>query len=119
LRSTRDVTAATIRRILDFLFDHRVLAQRNNVLPIPVVRERAVVGFRPGSRSGLPDIEGILPPCGRSLLVEVKTGNDRLREDQQAYFAQAAAAGAVVLVVKDFYDFLVQWDQVAVDKLTV
>lgn len=107
--NARQQTAATIGRILDFFYDKRIPASRTNTLGVPVVRMGAITGFRPGSRPGRPDIEGILPPRGVAILVEVKTGKDRLRPAQEAYFKEAAAAGAMVLVVKDFDDFMKQW----------
>lgn len=42
-------------------------------------------------------------------MVEIKTGKDRLSDIQQAYLSQASAAGAVVVVAKDFEDFSRQW----------
>lgn len=108
-------TNETTRRILNFLFSVGVFAWRENVLPIPLVGGR---GFRPGSKSGKPDIVGILPSLwgsslykGRFLGVEVKTGRDRLRPEQEGFHFTARKLGAVILVVKDFNDFKQQWEQ--------
>lgn len=102
-------TNDTTRDILNFLFLQRVFAWRENVLPVPVARAGSVIGFRPGSKTGKPDIMGILPPNGRSLCCEVKTGKDKLRPEQIGFLENARAMGALVMVVKDFKDFLEQW----------
>ena len=105
-------TNDTTRSILNFLFLSRVFAWRANVLPIPVLGG----GFRPGGKAGTPDILGILPNTGRFLGVEVKTGRDRLRPEQIGFHKNARDAGALILVVKDFEDFLTQWKQHALSS---
>ena len=111
--TNREVTAQATRDILDLLFADGVLASRNNTLPVPLVREGVHVGFRPGSRSGRPDIEGIYPAFGGvvgvSILIEIKTGPDKLRDIQESYLAQASRLGAIVMVVKDVDDFKKKW----------
>lgn len=111
----KSLTNETTQRILTFLFHAGVFAWRENVLPIPLPGGR---GFRPGSKSGKPDIVGILPALwgssmyqGRFLGVEIKTGRDRLRPEQEGFHTQARKLGAVILVVKDFNDFIKQWEQ--------
>jgi hypothetical protein len=114
--TTRQLTANTTTRIADHQFVEGTLGQRTNTLPVPVVRNGVQVGFRPGSRSGRPDYEGIYPiirtGLGVPVLIEVKTGRDKLRDIQVSYLSQAAAIGAVVLVVKDFEDYLEKWANV-------
>lgn len=106
-------TNETTRRILNFLFNVGAFAWRNNVLPIPLPGG----GYRPGSKSGVPDIIGILPAFrgglgykGTFIGVEVKTGRDKLRPEQEGFHFTARKLGAVILVVKDFDDFKQQWD---------
>ena len=98
---------------MDFLTNKGVIISRTNSLPIPVVRMGVHAGFRPGSRAGRPDLEGILPPRGRALCIEIKTGKDRLSDIQKAYLDQCSKAGALVLVVKDFDDFFAQWNNLS------
>lgn len=100
-------TNETTQSILKFLFSARVFAWRSNVLPIPL----AGGGFRPGSKSGVPDIIGVLPTAGRFLGVEIKTGYDKLRPEQIGFHETARKMGALILVVKDYADFLVQWNE--------
>lgn len=102
-------TNETTRNILDFLLNSRHFAWRENVLPVPVQRKGVVVGFRSGGKSGISDIVGVLSPEGRSLFVEIKTGKDKLRPVQKAFLDQAKSCGALVMIVKDFNDFLEQW----------
>lgn len=100
-------TNETTRRILDFLCRNGIFAWRHNVLPIPVVG----AGLRSGSKSGVPDIIGILPNTGRFLGIEVKTGKDKLRDTQRGFHLTASKLGALILVVKDYDDFLDQWNK--------
>lgn len=112
-------TNRTTRLILDFLFGQGVYAWRHNVLPIPIYRAGQAVGFRPGSKLGLPDIMGIIPAgllpdsgikYGVPLWIEVKTGHDRLRPEQIGAHANARKMGTIVMVIKDFEDFKQQWN---------
>lgn len=103
--SGHDRTLDTTRKILQFLFNEGVFAWRHNVLPVPLVGG----GFRPGGKSGVPDIIGISPAGGRFISVEVKTGRDRLRPEQDGFIRQARALGALMFIVSDFDDFLMQW----------
>src|SRR6185436_6043614 len=102
-------TNETTTLILDFLLHRKILAWRQNVLPIPITRQGQLVGYRPGSKAGLPDILAILPPSGRTLLIEVKTGKDQLRPVQIAFLEQSRSCGAMVLMVKDYDDLLAQF----------
>ena len=102
-------TNETTNAILNFLFRNRVFAFRQNSGGIPLFREGVLTGFRPGGKVGQPDIVGILPNNGKYLGIEIKSGKDRLSEGQVAFHLQARKAGAVILVVKTFEDFLSQW----------
>jgi hypothetical protein len=102
-------TNETTREILGFLFTEGVFAWRENVLPVPVVRAGAVTSFRSGSKAGKPDIMGILPHVGRTICCEIKTGKDRLRPEQVGFLETARKMGALVMVVKDYEDFLRRW----------
>lgn len=112
-------TNTTTRLILNRLFGFGVFAWRHNTLPVPIFRAGIPTGFRSGSKQGLPDIMGIVPPgvlaplrdrYGIPLWVEVKTGRDSLRPEQLGAHATARKMGAIVLVVKDEQDFLKQWN---------
>ena len=112
-------TNETTRRILNFLFAQGVFAWRHNVLPIPIPGG----GLRPGSKSGVPDIIGVSSALwgdlcyqGKFIGVEIKTGKDRLRPEQEGFHHTARKLGAIILVVKDFEDFLKQWNNLKKKK---
>jgi len=105
------------QRILNFFFERRIFAFRQNVVAVPLVRDGQVVGFRAPPTAGIPDIQAIVPrgisslwPQGSGYLgIEVKsaTTHDRLRPSQIAFHANArAGGGAVIIVVNSFQDFL-------------
>jgi hypothetical protein len=110
------LTNETTNAILSFLFSNRIFAWRQNSGGIPLFRDGILTGFRPGGKTGQPDIVGILPSDGKYLGtylgIEVKTGKDRLSEGQISFHKQARDSGAVILVVKDFLDFLSQWEKI-------
>lgn len=106
---TREQTARLTRDICDYLILEGHKAWRQNVLPVPL----SGGGFRSGSKAGQPDVVGILcDPGGRGgcyFGIEVKTGRDKLRDVQKAFHFEARKLGAIILVVKTFEDFFVQW----------
>lgn len=103
-------TNETTQKILDFLIVNRILAYRNHTSGVPITKGGVQIGWRPSSKVGRPDIEGIIPPLGRALLIEVKTGRDHLSEIQEAHLQAARSQGALVMVVKTYDDFIAQWD---------
>lgn len=110
----RSKTNDTTQRIVEYLTRNGFKAWRQNVLPIPLVRGGSIIGFRSGSMSGLPDVISISANIGglRGGLffgVEVKTGKDKLRDAQSTFIADAQKRGAIVLIVKDYEDFLMQF----------
>lgn len=110
--NARKQTAETISRVLAFLHQQGAFAKRINVIGVPIRGEGGVVGFRPSTMAGFPDILGILKPDGRAIGIEVKTGKDRLRPEQEGTHAHLRKVGALVMVVKDFDDFIAQWTKI-------
>ena len=102
------LTNQTTNEILNFLFQQRIFSWRQNTGGIPMIKDGFLTGFRPSGKVGQPDIVGILP-TGTYLGIEIKSGRDKLSEGQISFHSQARKAGAVILVVKDFPDFLDQW----------
>lgn len=101
-------TNETTNRILSFLFSQGIFAWRNNTTGIPLPGG----GFRPAAKTGVPDVLCISPRTGPFLAgVEIKTGKDRLRPEQEGFISSAKHVGAVVLVVKNFDDFLAQYNE--------
>jgi len=100
-------TNETTKQILQYLFDQRVFAWRQNTVGIPTER-----GWRTAAKTGVADILAVLPKNGRLLAVEVKTGRDTLRPEQLGFGRNIEAMGGVYLVVKDFPDFLDKWNSI-------
>jgi hypothetical protein len=100
------ITNETTKQILHFLFLKKIYAWRNNTTGIPLPNG----GFRPAAKKGTSDILGFIPPNGRFLAIEVKTGKDRLREEQIGFIQSVKDSGGIALVVKDFDEFLAQWN---------
>lgn len=109
----KSLTNETTQRILTFLFYEGVFAWRNNTVGIPIRRGGSIVGFRPSGKTGVSDILGVFSVMGRGLFlaIEVKTGKDRLSDAQQGFIQTVRNLGGVALVVKDFNDFIKQWEQ--------
>ena len=96
-------TNETTRLILKFLFQRQIFAWRNSVGAISTPH-----GFYQFGKSGSPDIIAILDGgifCG----IEIKTKKDRMSEVQKGFHLQAKQRGAIMFVVKDYDDFLLQW----------
>lgn len=110
--STTDLTNDTTRRILNFLLYRGVYAWRNNTVGVPLRREGKIVGFRSAGKKGVSDILGVYPYLGRGLFlsIEIKTGKDRLSPEQEGFIATVNKLGGIGLVVKDYDDFIKQWD---------
>jgi hypothetical protein len=104
-------------RILNFFFSAGIFCWRQNTSPIPIQRDRQVIGFRSGGISGQPDIVAILPPTGRYLGIEVKTSSDRLRPTQVSFRTNSTLCGAAYLEVKTFEDFLNQFNELKYERL--
>lgn len=120
--TARASTAGTIARILAFLNEQRIFAKRVNVIGVPIHGEGGTVGFRPSTMSGFPDILAVCSVVwgsyrlGLTIAVEVKTGKDRLRPEQEGVHSQLRKVGSLVMVVKDFDDFEQQWNASGITK---
>lgn len=119
MKQKQSKTNELTTRIIEHLYTLGIFAWRQNTLPVPMVREGVFSGFRPASKSGVPDICAILPPGGRYVGIEIKTGKDRLRPEQIGFHQSVGKVGAVVLVVKDFEDFLEQFSHLATELSTL
>lgn len=104
----RSPTNITTNAILSFFFSAGIFSYRQNSTGIPLPGG----GFRPGAKTGLPDIVAILPPSGRHMGIEVKTGKDRLSPEQSGTLSNINRAGGIGIVVKDYQDFLNQWKKI-------
>lgn len=98
-------TNLTTARILAFLLEQGCFAWRQNVTGVPVRNG----GFRPASKVGVPDILAVIPPAGKFLGIEIKTGKDRPRPEQLGFQSSLHHVGAHMIFVKDFEDFYEQY----------
>lgn len=94
-------TNETTHQISDHLFNLQIFSWRQNTTGIPLPGG----GFRPAAKKGVSDILAILPPDGRFLAIEIKTGRDKLSPEQEGFLRNVEKMGGIGLVVKDFEDF--------------
>ena len=102
-------TNETTNAILRFLFNAGIYSYRQNSLGVPIP---GTGRFRSAPKTGLPDIVTILPPNGKHLGIEVKTGSDRLRPEQVGTLENIKRMGGAAFVVKDFEDFKSQFETI-------
>src|SRR3990167_8178031 len=96
-------TNATTKAILKFLNSSGFVAWRNNNGAVYDVK-RSVFRKNPAMKKGIPDICGYSKATGRAIFVEVKTGKDKLSEEQERFLSEAGKAGCFCIVAKDFDD---------------
>ena len=85
------------KKILEALFERGVFAWRQNTQG---VFDRAKGTYRPAAKKGVSDILGLIPPHGRFLAIEVKTGRDKLSPEQIGFLTTVSAAGGIADVIK-------------------
>jgi hypothetical protein len=101
------LTNKITNQIKYYLFTKGIFSWRQNTLPIPLPNG----GFRPTAKTGISDIIAILPPRGRFLGIEIKTGRDRLRPEQLGFKANVERMGGIYMEVKNFEDFKIALDK--------
>lgn len=97
MSETNDLT----KKILNYFFNLRIFAWRNNTVGIPMTNG----SLRPAGKTGTSDVIVILPPYGQFLGIEVKTGKDQLSMEQQGFIENVQKMGGHTMVVHDFADF--------------
>ena len=102
-------TNALTNKILAFLFSRGVFAWRNNVQGV----FDSVRGIRRAAvKTGVADILAVLPPAGRILAIEIKTGADRMSDVQLGFQANIEKMGGVYIVARDYKGFLIDYDRI-------
>jgi hypothetical protein len=99
-------TNETTRKIIAYLFKQGVFAWRQETGGI-YDKSRNI--YRTAAKTGVSDILACLPSNGTLLAIEVKTGTDRLRDEQIGFLENVRRMGGLAIVAKDFEDFLNQW----------
>jgi len=74
------------------------------------VYDTRLMRYRPGtSRKGLPDV--LATYKGKSLMIEVKAGRDRMSESQERIREEQTASGGLYFVAHNFTDFKEWFDR--------
>ena len=107
-------TNLTTQLILNYLFKKGIYAWRNSVGAFSSGGKHYQMG-----KVGSSDILAVLPPNGRFMGIEIKTGKDSLRPEQIGFAKNLATMGAVSIVVKDFSDFENQFPYIRVMNLSL
>lgn len=103
MSATNDLT----QKILNDLFLRRIYAWRNSVGFLPTNHGMYQMG-----KIGSSDIIAILPPVGRFLGIEIKTGKDRIRPEQEGFKRNLELMGALYIIVHDFENYLSTLDSI-------
>lgn len=96
--------------ILNFFYDKGIFACRHGVAAGSAsytnkagdTKTRFVRGGIPGGH----DVFAWLPPLGRFLGIEIKTGKDRMRPEQEGFHKNIERMGGLSLIVHSREDFL-------------
>lgn len=95
----RDITNKLTNQIVDYCLEVGCFAWRENTVGVPIVKDSAVIGFRPQGIVGKPDIFIFFPSTANFIGMEVKTGKDRPSEKQLAFRENIRAVGGNVYFV--------------------
>jgi hypothetical protein len=71
---------------------------------IPDVKSK--VGFRKNPSKGISDIQGVIPPLGRHLAIEVKTKVGVVSPEQTAHIERVLKCGGVAFVARSLDDVI-------------
>lgn len=88
--------------ILDDINSRGCFVWREDDVGIPMKNGK----LRPGGKKGKPDIISIWPPYGTFVGIEVKTGKDRLRDEQIGFQKSTQHVGGIYVVVHTKEDYL-------------
>lgn len=83
---------------------------RNNNGAVYSIKRKSFIKNR-NHLLGIPDIIGYRKCDGKSVYIEVKTGNDKLSLHQEIFIKEAKEAGCIAFVVKDFDSYISQIDK--------
>src|SRR4051794_4415196 len=97
-RTSNDLVSAC----LQFLQLSGIRAWRNNTTGVFDPGRKVFRTFT--GRKGVSDILGIIPPAGRLLAVECKSGKGKLTAEQRAFLDEIAAAGGVAICARSLDD---------------
>ena len=89
------ITNEATLKILNILFERRIYAWRNSTGALGTRGHFYQMG-----KVGSSDIFALLPPNGRFLGIEIKTGADQLRPEQEGFIKNVQQMGGGIIVVR-------------------
>jgi hypothetical protein len=92
------------KRILNDLYTRGIFSWREDTVGIPTRDGK----LRPAGKVGKPDIIAILPPAGQFLGIEIKTGKDRIRPEQEGFRRSVEHVGGLYFIVHTWEDYINQ-----------
>lgn len=104
----KTTTQETTLKIIQLLKHYGAFVWRQNNIPPYDVRSKSYRKMPRGSIKGVPDIIGFTN-TGKFVAIEIKA-TGKLSEQQKAFIDVATKSNCLMFVVKDFEDFLAQWD---------
>jgi hypothetical protein len=100
-------TNSATKSIVDYLNMNKCKVWRSNNVGIYDAK-KDIYRKNPNQLLGISDIIGITKD-GFFLGIEIKTGKDKLKPEQKVFIEEITKRKGIILVVKSFDDFLVQW----------
>lgn len=88
--------------ILADLYRRGAFAWREDTVGIPTKNG----GLRPAGKTGKPDVISLWPPYGIFLGIEVKTGKDRIRPEQEGFKSSTEHVGGFYIIVHTWEDYI-------------
>ena len=104
MTNTNEVT----QLVLESLLRRRIFAWRNNSTGIFDAKKGT---YRPAAKKGAPDIIAVLPPTGQFVGIEIKTGKDRMRVEQESFRDSVREMGGIYMVVGSPEEFKAKWEE--------
>ena len=93
-------------QIIDFIYRQGGFAWRASSVG---VYDSKAQSYRTAPKKGVSDILACWK--GRLIAIEIKIGKDRLSDEQIGFIKNIEHAGGIAFVLKDFDDFLLQWNK--------
>ena len=103
-------TNSTTKSIITYLNLNGFVVWRNNNGSV-YSKKRGCFLKNPNHKLGIGDIIGFRKSDGKYIEVEVKTGNDKLSQDQINHINELKAGNCISIVAKTFYDAKKQIDE--------
>jgi hypothetical protein len=97
---------------------HKIRLRVFEAKPVQITRRDGSKRYVPCVDAGWPDLAGVIPPKGRLVAAEVKTGSSRPRPTQAECLMDLASLGAHVAVVHSIDEFITWFDAIMIHELS-